>query len=123
LPLEFFLRVPMTSSKSLDLPQLLRHIKKVQTRKFPYIFEPILWAFPLLQIYGNDLRNACDQGCGAAAPEPRIFPGAGAQIKNQEPELKLKIRSRSNGYLRGSSGSGSISRYSGFTKLTYVCYL
>jgi len=33
------------------------------------------------------------QGCRVRVPELDILPGAGAQIKNQEPELKLKIRS------------------------------
>jgi len=32
------------------------------------------------------------QGHGAGAPELGILPGAGAQIKNQEPELSLKFR-------------------------------
>ena len=31
------------------------------------------------------------QGYGAGAPELGILPGAGAQIKNQEPELSLKF--------------------------------
>ena len=31
---------------------------------------------------------------GAGAPELGILPGAGAQIKNDEPELSLKFRTR-----------------------------
>jgi len=31
------------------------------------------------------------QGYGAGAPGLGILPGAGAQIKNQEPELSLKM--------------------------------
>jgi len=32
------------------------------------------------------------QGYGAGAPKLGIFPGAGVQNKNQEPELSLKFR-------------------------------
>jgi len=31
-------------------------------------------------------------GCGAGAPELSILPGAGVQIKNQEPELSIRFR-------------------------------
>ena len=53
------------------------------------------------------------QSYGAVPPGLGTLPGAGAQIKNQEPEFSLNIkdRSRSYGHLRGSSGSGSFRRY------------
>jgi len=38
-----------------------------------------------LQVVGLKVRSV-------RAAEPGILPGAGAQIKNQEPELSLKLR-------------------------------
>ena len=35
-----------------------------------------------------------NQGCGTGALELGILSGAGAQIKNQKPELSLKVRTR-----------------------------
>jgi len=38
------------------------------------------------------------------------LPGAGAQVKNQEPEHSLKFRTGAMANLRGGSGSGSFPR-------------
>ena len=56
------------------------------------------------------------QGYGAGAPELGIFPGAGALIKNQEPQLSFEFRTRDGAVAIWDVAPGHFLDANGFAK-------